>query len=321
MTESRPRYRSIFWPLILIAAGVLWLLGNFNVISGSNLYALVRLWPVLLIAVGLDILLGRRPLISTLLAVVTVGAMVGAVIFAPQLGLAGAGGPWFFNTFPGTGVVGSGNVVQETRSVSDFDSVRFGAYGELTIRPGATESLVIEADDNLMPYLKTEVRGGRLEISVTGANLSFNTSRPIRYTLTVKSLKELIHSGAGNVEAAGLSGDDLNVQLTGAGNVTLTELTLTNELTARLSGAGNLTVAGTAARQDVELSGFGEYRGGDLKTGSADIRLSGAGSGTVWATEQLNATLSGAGSVRYYGQPAVDKRISGVGNIESLGSK
>ena len=319
MSESRPRYRSIFWPLVLIAAGVLWLLGNFNIISNANLFALARLWPLLLIAIGLDILFGRRPLISALLAILTVGALVGAVIFAPQLGLARADGVWFFNRLPGPAVVGSGQVVEETRAVQDFHAVRFAAFGELVIRPGARESLVITADDNLLPYIETEVRNGTLEIRVNAATL--NSANPIRYTLTVKSIDELIHSGAGNVDATGLTGADFDVRLTGAGNLTLTELALTGQLDSRLSGAGNLSVAGTAARQDVSLSGFGEYRAGDLKTEITTIKLSGAGSGIVWATADLEATVSGAGSVRYYGNPTVDQHVSGLGNIESAGSK
>jgi hypothetical protein len=320
MSESRPRYRSIFWPLVLIAVGTLWLLSNFNVISGSNLFALVRLWPLLLIAIGLDILFGRRPLISGLIAVVTVGAMVAAVIFAPQLGLAGADWRWF-NSFPGTSVRGSGTVIEQNREVSNFDGVQFAAFGELTIRQGERERLVITADDNLLQYIETEVRGGTLEIDVTAPNLGFNTTRPIRYDLTVKSLKSLVHSGAGNVELVSLSGGDLEVRLSGAGNVVLKDLDLTGQLDGRLSGAGNLEAVGQAARQDIVVSGFGEYRGGDLQTQSADIQLSGAGSATVWAEESLDARISGAGSVRYYGSPSVTKRVTGLGSVDSAGDK
>lgn len=319
--ETRPAYRSIFWPLVLIAAGVLWLLANFNLISGAHLFALARLWPVFLIGMGLDIVLGHRPVANALLAVATVGGLAAAVVFAPQLGLAGADGPWFIPTFPGSAVRGSGTVVEEVRPVSGFDSVRFRAVGDLTIRPGADEGLVVAADDNLLAYIKTEVRGRQLEIGLTSYNLNLTASRPVRYTLTVKSLRELIHAGAGNVAASGLNGDNLELELSGAGDLTLTGLDLTGALSAQLGGAGTLTVAGTAARQDIELSGFGEYRGGDLRTQSADIRLSGAGSGTVWATEQLIATLTGAGSVRYYGQPSVDKHITGLGSVESLGDR
>jgi hypothetical protein len=306
MSESRPRYRSIFWPLVLIAVGALWLLSNFNVISGSNLFALLRLWPLLLIAIGLDILFGRRPLISALLAVATVGALVVAVIFAPQLGLAGADWRWFGDGFRSVTVAGSGNVIEQPRAVSNFDAVRFGAFGEVTIRQGEQERLVITGDDNLLEYLRTE---------------GFNTTRPIQFDLTVKSLKDLVHSGAGEVQVLSLRGEDLELQLTGAGNLVVKELSLTDKLDGRLSGAGSLEVSGQAAEQDITVSGFGEYRGGDLQTQRAEVDVTGAGSATVWAEATLDARISGAGSVRYYGSPAVTRRITGLGSVDGLGDK
>ena len=61
-------YRSLFWPLVLIGVGVIWLLGNLGVISWTNLTVLFRLWPLLLIAIGLDLLIGRQsPAIGALI--------------------------------------------------------------------------------------------------------------------------------------------------------------------------------------------------------------------------------------------------------------
>lgn len=321
MSESRPRYRSIFWPLVLIAVGVLWLLSNFNIVSGANLFALVRLWPLLLIAVGLDILFGRRPLISGVLAVATVGALVAAVVFAPQLGLAGADWRWFGDNIRSVTVRGSGNVIEQPRAVSDFEAVRFGAFGEVTIRQGEQERLVITGDDNLLPYIVTEVRNGTLVIELQSANFGFNTTRPIHFDLTVKSLKRVTHSGAGDVQVLDLRGQDLEAELTGAGNLVLKDLTLTGKLDGQLSGAGNLETAGQAAEQDISVSGFGEYRGGDLQTERTQVDLTGAGSATVWAEDDLDARISGAGSVRYYGSPSVTKRITGLGSVDGLGDK
>jgi hypothetical protein len=58
-TRSRRRlYRGgLFWPVILITVGVLFLLRNFNVLTGDVGSTLLKLWPVLLILIGLDNLL------------------------------------------------------------------------------------------------------------------------------------------------------------------------------------------------------------------------------------------------------------------------
>ena len=54
--------RSIFWPMILIGLGVVWLLANFDIIPPVNWWTLLNLWPLVLVALGLQIMFGRgRP--------------------------------------------------------------------------------------------------------------------------------------------------------------------------------------------------------------------------------------------------------------------
>lgn len=79
--DERRRYRGGFvWPIILIGAGIVFLLNNLGIVSWSVWETLLRLWPVVLIAVGLDILVGRRfPLGSALLGLVLVVVLVLAV--------------------------------------------------------------------------------------------------------------------------------------------------------------------------------------------------------------------------------------------------
>lgn len=64
-------------PILLIAAGVFFLLSNMGLISWSFWDAIWRLWPIALIAVGLDLLIGRRSVLASLLvAIVTIGLLV-----------------------------------------------------------------------------------------------------------------------------------------------------------------------------------------------------------------------------------------------------
>ena len=48
------RRHSIFWPLLLIAAGILLFMNNLGQLPGTTWDVVLRLWPVLLIAAGLD---------------------------------------------------------------------------------------------------------------------------------------------------------------------------------------------------------------------------------------------------------------------------
>jgi hypothetical protein len=87
--ESPVRQRSLFWPIVLISIGVIWLLGNLGVISSANIAVLFRLWPLILIIVGIELLVGRNaPSLSALLGIGAVILLVGLMLVGPSLGWA-----------------------------------------------------------------------------------------------------------------------------------------------------------------------------------------------------------------------------------------
>ncbi len=87
--EGSTRRRGLVWPILLMGAGVIFLLNNLGIVSWNVWSGLWQLWPVLLIAVGLDILIGRRSVLGSLLVVlVTVGLLVVlALNLGPQVQL------------------------------------------------------------------------------------------------------------------------------------------------------------------------------------------------------------------------------------------
>jgi hypothetical protein len=314
--------RPIFWPLVLIAAGVLWLLANFGMIESGNLGILLRLWPVLLIGLGLDILIRRRwPAISNLIALALVTFGVLAVIFAPRLGYTGGVSGWFY-MLPWVGEAGSGKVITETRAVSDFNAISFDALGELTVTPGEQESLRVEGEDNVLRRIRTEVRDGVLYIGSTapGGWFPVQPTRPIRFTLTVTRLNGLDLNGVGNAIVEDLESDELQTTLQGAGSLTLVDASL-DAFSLRLSGAGSVTASGQARHVDTILTGVGSYHGGELQSETARVTVTGLGSASVWATEHLNAEITGLGTVRYFGDPAVDQSVTGLGSVQAMGER
>src|SRR5512136_2425412 len=82
----------------------------------------------------------------------------------------------------GNMVRGSGKVVSETRPVSGFTSVSVTCAGEVQITQGNADALVIEAEDNVLPLLVSEVHGSQLVLK-TKPNTSYNTTRPVRFTI------------------------------------------------------------------------------------------------------------------------------------------
>jgi hypothetical protein len=187
----------------------------------------------------------------------------------------------------------TGGMTSEPRDVSGFDEVELRGVGNLSIQQADNESLTVEAEEDVLPKIRTEVENKRLIIGPEPGT-SINTTKPINYRLTVKDLNALEVSGSGNVEAEGID---------------------TDELAVHISGAGDVEIRGSANSQEVDLSGSGDYKAEDLESKEAKIDVSGSGSATVNVSDELDAEVSGSGSVEYVGDPIVNQDVSGAGEV------
>ena len=193
------------------------------------------------------------------------------------------------------GIQGSGKVTTEQRAIAGFSSVKLKGTGRLMIDAGSqTESLSITADDNLLPYLTSEVNGSELVLGTKdGTNVV--SSKDIVYKLSAKDLNVIDLGGSGSIDAKGIHTDRLKVTL---------------------GGSGTISMAGVADQQEIMLAGSGDYTGNDLKSKSATITIAGSGNAEVNATDKLGVNIMGSGSVRYSGDPTVSKQILGSGSVE-----
>ena len=318
------RNRSLFFPFILIATGVVWLLVELRTIPLENLWALMYIWPFFLMAVGVGLILRARwPGIRMIVSGLVVLGMLLSIVFAPRLGWNKAPAWGTFNLTGINGSVrGSGVVVSETRKVADFNSIEINFPVELTIQQGNATALTVEAEDNLLPQLATRVSGNIMYIESSQPDWTrrVNPTRPVKVHVTVKDLQRVDFPSAGTLRVEKFQANNLELSISGAGTVNLSDMTA-KALTVNLSGAGNITASGKVDSLNMDISGFGSFQGGDLASQSADITISGAGNATVWARSSLNVNISGTGSVNYYGSPNVTREVSGLGSVNSQGNK
>jgi hypothetical protein len=189
------------------------------------------------------------------------------------------------------GVGGSGTVVTESRDVSGFSEIDLAGSGKVLVDVDGTESLVIEAEENIMPLLTSEVRGGRLEL---GAKSSISPTTDIIYRVSAIALEGVAVAGSGEVTATGVVAGSLDVDI---------------------SGSGRVEPTGSAGTLIVEISGSGRYLGEALEAPVGTVRVSGSGEAVVNVTDDLDVDISGSGAVRYIGEPVVSESISGSGDI------
>lgn len=216
-------------------------------------------------------------------------------------------------------VYGSGNVVKETRVLQDFTEVVLSEEGDLFIEIGNQNKLVIEAEDNLQEYLIPETGDNVLNIKKLPENITLNTTKPIRYYLTVKELKSLTGKNSGNVNITEVDTDSFSVRITGSGSVHIGKL-YAQHLEIELTSSGNLTIdSGEAEEQLVKLSSSGEYNGKNVACKTAYVELTSSGDATLNVLEVLTADLSSSGNVYYLGSPkVVYNDSSSTGRARSL---
>ena len=188
---------------------------------------------------------------------------------------------------------GSGVAATQARSVPSFTGVDLAGDNNVIVHVGASQSVIVHADSNLLGRVTTRVRAGSLVIGTTPGNLSAKT--PMFVSVSVPSVDALTLKGDGNITATGIN---------------------SRRLTVMLPGSGNIHATGTTTRLEVTISGEGTALLGQLIARDAKAALSGDGSITLAATHSLTAGVSGGGTILYSGNPPhVTTTVSGNGTI------
>jgi hypothetical protein len=215
---------------------------------------------------------------------------------------------------------GSGHVITENRALNAFSRISASGISVLNITQGEPPSLTVEADDNILPLIETEVNGDTLRIGYKlGKWSGIRATKPVTVSVTMKRLSDLDVSGSIQIRAGSIAAESLTIRGGGATELTVSALTA-QTLKVHINGSAKCDIAGTVGSQSVQGSGAIHYSAAKLRSRSAEVDISGAANVTVWATEDLDVRASGAGEVSYYGKPRVTNEVSGLCSIKSLGN-
>jgi len=316
----------LFWPILMVGVGVIASLTTLGWLPAENLWTALNLWPLLLIAGGLGVLFrGRSPWVGAILGILVVAVIFVAAFAGGRLGLK-SGPLWPFGTGliqigdnAGERIVGSGNVITENRTVSGFNRVHLEIPANLDIQQGPTESLTVSGEDNILPYLVTDVSGSELAISLKPFT-NIRTNRPIQLSLTVKNLEELDNTSSGKVTIHPITTGNFHLVLSSSGDADI-EGIQADQITADLSSSGGILIQGTAKQLDLNVTSSGSFQAADLQVQDAKVSLSSSGEATVWVAENLNANISSSGNLSYYGNPTVSQNTSSSGRLIPKGEK
>lgn len=188
-------------------------------------------------------------------------------------------------------VEGTGPVVTETRDSRPFTTVEAGAGLHVVIQVGPPTSVTVEAQENLLSVIATEVSGDTLHVESTD---DFASTEPVTVTVTTPTL-EALRAGGGAVVQVGDAADE-PLELTVKGGAQVTASGSTPELTLEANGGSSADLT-------------------DLSAARTHVALDGSASATIAANETVDGHASGGSHLTVRGAATVDVRTSGGAEV------
>ncbi len=213
-------------------------------------------------------------------------------------------------------IKGNGNFVTIERTTNDYDGISVSGFYEVELVDGQEGNLTLKGEDNILDYIKTEVKGNTLNIkSRDNTNLSPSRGEGVFITIPVDEIDKIRLSGSGKfVGKKILKTDDLDIQISGSRNIDLG--IDANHVSVMTSGSSNIQLKGTTETLKVRSSGSSNVKANDLETDEATFELSGSSDVETTVNESLTSRVSGSANIRYRGNPKkLDSKISGSGRV------
>ena len=318
--DNTNRPPNLFWPVILVSAGVILLLSNMGIVELEtfDLINVIQLWPLLLIAIGINFLFGQR--VSWLGSVLSLGlglAVVAFFLLAPGYIEPFSQADMITETFsdPLDGA-------ESARVSLDFDSGTLEVFlltdsnnlfeADVTHNQDLTFNATGSARRNVSLKLDNEMSFGFIgffEDQQIVGKVGLSPDLPIELSVDVGG-------GSAELDLAGLELTDLQVN-SGSGSIKLTYPD--NNLPVDLSaGSGSISIeTGAGSELDLEAEvGSGRISVEIAEGVYGEVELqSGSGGITVYlpeGTALLVDGTTGSGSVRV---PSDFDRVSGSDRI------
>jgi len=192
----------------------------------------------------------------------------------------------------GAGVKGSGKRLTQKRDVASFTSISAEGAFDIEVVCQKDLGIEIEADDNLLPLISTEVSNNVLWLKPK-SNYSAEDAPKIK--INVPNIEAFSADGAGKIQISGVNNDKLQIAL---------------------DGAPNLTASGTTKMVGIDTNGAAKIDTHNLRAAHAVVDSKGVSKVDLGVSSQLDVTVSGPSHVTYSGDPVVNKTVHGPGKVE-----
>jgi hypothetical protein len=211
----------------------------------------------------------------------------------------------------GSGEKGNGVVVEETREITEeFTEVSASEGIDVFVTQGSDFDISVEADENIMDLIGTDIRNGKLKIHAI-ENIGRATKKVYVTMPKVSSL--MASSGSQLTTENMIQADKLHVDAS-SGAIIDANVKVTNMEIDASSGA-NISLEGTAKEVFVDGSSGANIKANELQTLVCNADASSGANISIDVTDNLTAEASSGGNISYKGNPSVQKNKSVSGSV------
>jgi hypothetical protein len=213
-----------------------------------------------------------------------------------------------------SGVHGNGDVITVDRTVNaPFSSIKASEGLDVYLTQSDTESISVEADENLHDLILTEVEDGVLKLH-TKENIGRASSR--RVNVSFKNISSITSTSGSDVYSTNtITANRLDLKSTSGSDMNLN--VNTSILNCKSTSGSDLKLSGKTIKLVAEATSGSDIKAADLTAESSEVKASSGADITVNTTKALTARATSGGDIKYYGNPEiVDKSDSSSGRVK-----
>lgn len=211
---------------------------------------------------------------------------------------------------------GNGNIVTQERDVTeDFNQVKGSAGLTVYLTQGEENKIVVEADENLLQYIETDVENGKLRIT-TSEDIGHSKAKKVH--VTFKELNSVeASSGADVIGKSIIKSENLYLKSSSGADMNLE--VFSKDITAKTSSGADMTISGKASSLNADASSGSEINAKELLVLNCTAEASSGAEVTVNVKQRLETHASSGGDINYYGNPsAVNENESHSGSVTKM---
>ena len=208
---------------------------------------------------------------------------------------------------------GSGNIISEKRHTGNFTGFAVGGGIEVELRHSDATEVTVEADDNLIKYILTDVNDGKLKIRLDNINVH---DAHLKVYLTAPEINDIESSAGSNVEVKDVLKSAGSVRLYASSAGEITTVLDAPSIVINASSGGELKLSGRTRDLKGTISSGASVKAKELQSENTDIDASSGARASVSASVKLDANASSGANITYRGGATVQKSVSSGGEVE-----